>query len=435
VCNDFLRNLRAEHCLGEEAWFNGLLTVGSHEAVFVNVVSEVGGPDWNVSSFCGVTPLDTSTLGTIFGGFASEYGFKMSEDVLAEVLLHTGGHRGWCMCAGRQLQEQVVQWQKHSDEAPSVNDLWARARGPFLAAIHSLQVVQRCVAYVAGLPDDNRQEVVQLLRSSPTFSDEKCAVDLGSETESTSRILRALLGFGVLTLANGTRYRIMDGPRAYHMHVVKSVRFAVRPPECDLTADQLALIDAVLQRALVSGAFLPVLNHLAVRGCVTTEVCAPHRRPSEHSYKLAMASVLCHWLGWAAVEVEPCVGSDKRNVDLWLTVDGKEALVELVSHSRCAGLVHGKPRAGTVQEHLHRLVTVYGAARPRAQLWLINFDWRPELASGTHCKTVLLSDEAWQRVHRVNVILSEDGSAVHSVAYWPAGSSGASVAWAVEDTE
>jgi hypothetical protein len=88
-----------------------------------------------------------------------------------------------------------------------------------------------------------------------------------------------------------------------------------------------------------------------------------------------------------------------------------------------------------VLEHLHRLVTVYGAARPGAQLWLINFDWRPELASGTHCKTGLLSEEAWQRVHRVNVVLSDDGSAVRSVAYWPAGSWGTSVAWAAEDTE
>jgi hypothetical protein len=166
--------------------------------------------------------------------------------------------------------------------------------------------------------------------------------------------------------------------------------------------------------------------------------------PSEDAYDVALQATLSHWLGWQNVDVQPAVIVDgkAKHVDLRLRHGEATALVELVSHSRCTKAdkkhgVDGIARA-SVEGHVLCMQKEYlPASRTESTAvtagWVINVDCATEDAKA--CKDGVLGDATRNAVNCMNVIVTDDASAVTAVRVWLQGRTSSEAAADATDSD
>jgi hypothetical protein len=459
VVDRFLHHLRA--VLMGASWLGSLLLVGSNAAL--SVKTSVGsGSEWNVANKFPMPGLNVDHLRAVFKEFTEERGWPpIPDDILRAIIDITCGHKGWCMLAGKCLDEVLGDLLKH----PCGTDVdmagaWAKAAVLFRSQACGLDSCHRMVEEIEAITSvDAMQLFNTLVLGRQVIADgmelRRSGVETASWAEWSAEVVRKK-GIGQFLLHRSV-FNVMPGTLAGlvvmgapHMvsaaeeaadRVVQRAQFRWIPASVD---DAHATSMDSLLLAMVQASFSDAMQ-LFRNGARTTKHELWGGRgplPAEMCYSTALYFVAKQWLGGHNVCLEVRLSLEARQrADLTLTHNGEVHLVEIVSHSRTGSMRRDGPDSSSALGHLDRLQRVYSKLHDGATLWLVNFDRVREDAHakgvncgagrGTNSKVELFTTGTWRNsltgeahtcdvsaIRCMNVLLRDDWSAIDSVAVW-----------------
>jgi hypothetical protein len=475
VVDSFLHWLRS--VLGKDSWLGGLLLVGSNATLSVKTTPRDGLSDWNVANKLAMPRLDHDDLRGVFKEFTDERGCPaVPDDVINAILDATGGHKGWCMLAGKCLDAALEDVSKHpSTTAPlDMGVLWTSdAHVRFCSALVQLESCTSMVRRVEAMTRDDAMKLLGIVAHA-------CHM-LGDDVEARARADAAAAaqwtGWSFATLSGDVgqfllKYSVFDMVARPDIRVVMGAPHMVSAAEeaADRVVERLSAtlnrsltsvrsqpMDVVLP-AMVNAAFADAMQMFRNGAYITASDFDHARLPAEVCYTVALHAVARAWLGRLNVSLETRVNTDTmRRADLILHRGNDVHVVEIVSHVRTGASRGGKADSASVLGHLNRLRTQYAQFREGAKLWLVNFDRVHEDVSGggavrgaghgTHSKVGLFTSGTWTNkdgvsyscevkgISCMNVLLSDDLSAIDNVALWTVPRRDAPVVWRGGDAD